>query len=101
MARYYSQREKENMILEFKNSNLKMRNFVVSYDISYQAFTKWVKQYDQFGPSGLSGTNKVDNQRIKELEKENKKLKQIILEQNAQKELLRLKLEKGSLNNFV
>ncbi|PPE05384.1 hypothetical protein [Williamsoniiplasma lucivorax] len=69
MARQYSQREKENMILEFKNSNLKMQNFVVPYDISYQAFARWCKQYDQFGSSGLSGTDKVENQRIKELEK--------------------------------
>ncbi|PPE03948.1 transposase [Williamsoniiplasma lucivorax] len=90
MNRQYSPIEKENMILEFKNSKLEMRHFVVPYNVTYQAFSKWVQQYDKFGSEGLSGTKKVEDQKIKELEKEIKKLKRANLELETRQELFRL-----------
>ncbi len=81
--------EKEELILEYRNSGIGINQFACQHGISKYLFWKWIKKYNDFGIVGLkSNTGKKATGRPKA------KLNQI---EQLQKEILELRIENERL----
>ncbi|WP_146637407.1 hypothetical protein [Spiroplasma clarkii] len=66
---------KRKIILKFRESKTKAKNFVKSYGISDQTLLNWCKKYDQSGIDGLGAPNSADKEELIILRNEVKELK--------------------------
>ncbi len=71
----YTVNQKINIIINFYKSNQSITQYAKQVAIDVQRIKNWIKVYDQKGRSGFNNSkfNQID--KIKDLEKENKKLR--------------------------
>ncbi|WP_339021018.1 transposase [Spiroplasma endosymbiont of Atherix ibis] len=71
----YTVNQKINIIINFYKSNHSITQYAKQVAIDVQRIKNWIKVYDQKGRSGFNNSkfNQID--KIKDLEKENKKLR--------------------------
>lgn len=82
----FSNKEKEAIIKEAKNKGVKVT--LAKYDLYPGTFYYWKKKYDSMGSEGLDhGLTKERLARIRDLEKENEMLKQLLAEEKLEGKL--------------
>lgn len=110
MAKHLNPLEKEFLIRKFKgNSSIKLSDFCTVNNISYAAFKKWIRQYDEGGleglaradaelkdvlPEGIDRTEEAYKREILRLRIENERLKKnyvVRTNEAGQTEYVRLK----------
>ncbi|ARU91990.1 hypothetical protein SCLARK_001473 [Spiroplasma clarkii] len=79
----YSPKQKEKIILKFRQDKVSVKWFVKSYGITGQTLLNWCKKYDQFGIDGLGLQDSANKEELINLRNENKELKK----KNAKLEL--------------
>ena len=94
MAKKYTKAEKIKVLKEAKKNGVKVT--LEKYDLYPATFYYWKKKYESMGVEGMDhGMTKERLRRIRQLEKENEALKQIIaekeLESKQKDELLKKK----------
>lgn len=73
---------------KFLEQNVKYKDFAASLGISEMSLRNWVRKYNNFGESAFSNSKLSQEEIIKELQKENKRLKRKIEEQEIRDEML-------------
>jgi len=82
----YTKAEKVRVLKEAKKNGVKVT--LEKYDLYPATFYYWKKKYESMGPEGMDhGMTRERLIRIKQLEKENEALKQIIAEKELESKL--------------
>ena len=86
MTKKYTKAEKIKVLKESKKNGVKVT--LEKYDLYSATFYYWKKKYESMGAEGMDhGMTKERLRRIKQLEKENEALKQIIAEKELESKL--------------
>ena len=89
MSKHLAASEKRLLIEIYRNSNEKLDVFCLVNNISASTFKKWLKQYDEFGVSGLQRSGYED-----------KKVDASKLIKSAKNQYLKLLIENYKLKHF-
>ena len=86
MAKKYTKEEKHKILKEAKRQGVKVT--LEKYDLYPATYYYWKKKFEAMGSEGMDhGMTKERLRRIKQLEKENEALKQIIAEKELESKL--------------